>query len=465
MSADSTIEKGRDSGKRVRKRLPRKELGSFTTGPRDVVSLFHKANHGKDPELVAMSAAEMARSPYAFFQGSAKLMAQDLAQQSDTGLRCQLVGDSHPRNFGGYGLPGREIVFDAVDFDETHEGPFEWDLKRLVTGALLAGVDRGVSGRQAKKMAHMAAQSYLETIRGFDREPMLTVWYSQLDDDDSVAVWAQAGGARTVAEVMRSAKRARRRTNQHAAQQMTKESGGKRRFRRKDSLLRPIGDLLPDKEAASFLAKVDGAWQSHLESLGRNRNHLLSRYRLVDLARLSVGISGLSTRRYAALLIEDGDVNEPVVVEFSEVGGSGFQEHVPSVSYANDGQRLVTGRRLIQAMPDPFLGWLSFVDRDGVDRTWQISQLRDWKRSLDFSNTGDRGQAVFMKMCGWTLARAHARSGDRHAIAGYIGRNSTTANALQAFAKAYAAQTVDDHRQFCAAISQGQVEVPTTPDR
>ncbi len=460
MSGTSSVEKHKDSGKAIRKRLPRKQLGSFDIGKRDVASHFLAAHQNQDPDLVALSAAAMATSPYVFFQGSAKQMANDLAQQTDTGLICQLIGNADPRNFGGYGLPGREIVFDAVDFGETHEGPFEWDVKRLVTGALLMGMDRGASDRQARKLASIAANSYLDAIRGFDRESMLTVWYSQLDDDDSVAVWAESGGARTVAEIMRSVKRARRRTNQHAVQEMTKKSGSKRRFRRKLPLLEPISDLLSEADAAGLRQAVDRGWQAHLTSLGRNRQYLLSRYQLVDLARLVVGVPGSSVRRYAALLVEEGDVNEPVVLELGEVGSSGLQHHVPTVSYDGDAQRLITGQRLIQATPDPFLSWLDFADHDGTERTWQIRQLRDWKRSLDLANTGERGQTVFMKMCGWALARAHARSGDRHAIAGYVGRNSTTANALVAFADAYAAQIADDHRTFCAAIAKGQIAVP-----
>ena len=453
MTARSPAAASTAQGKALRKELPRKEFGSFAASERDSLAVLAEQSSRCPEDLQPFRNRVLARSRLNYLMGSGAVMAADLAAQPSTGLQVQLLGDAHVHNFGGYSTEARSFVFDGLSFADTCRGPFDWDLKRLVTTAVVAGQDSGLSQGRSKALATVAAKSYRDGMRDFAAESTMAAWYSRLTADLVISRWAEPAGTKTIAEVLRGLKRARSRSVARAARKMTKVVDGELRFRSKPPLLEPVTAVAAD--GAAVFAAAREAWQQHLASLGPNRAQLLGHYRLVDLARLVGTVSDTNTPTYAALLLGPEGTEEPLIVRLQAAVGSVYGDAAADAAAAE----FIAGRRLIQAAPEPFLGQLNFADHNGVARQWVMSQLRDWKGSLDLAHTGERGLSVFVGLCGWALARAHARTGDRHAIAGYLGRGGSLIDSLADYASAAAAKSADDYRAFLAAIDKGDLAV------
>lgn len=456
MTAKNLTAESAARGKALRKKMPRKQCGEFVSSDRDSLQVLAEQSSRCPEDLQPIRNSLLAKSRLNYLFGSGAVMAADLAAQPTTGLQVQLLGDAHVHNFGGHASDASSFVFDGLSFNETCRGSFEWDLKRLAVTAVVAGQEIGFSKRRSLDLAAVAAKSYQGAMQDFAAEPTLAAWYSRLSTDLVISEWAEPAGAKTLAEVLRGIKRARSRTGARAARKMTKIVDGELRFRSRPPSLEPVTNLAAD--GAAVLSAATAAWQQHLDTLGPSRTRLLGHYRLVDIARLVGSVSDTNTPSYAGLLLGPAGVDEPVIVALQAASGSVLAD---SGADAGDsaGRQVIVGRRLIQAAPEPFLGELQFADHNGVSRQWVMSQLRDWKGALDLARTGERGLPVFVGICGWTLARAHARTGDRHEIAGYLGRGKSFVGSLRDFAQRAAAKATDDYRAFLAAIDKGDLPV------
>ena len=398
----------------------------------------------------------MAASPFAFFRGAAVVMAHDLAPVARTGLDVQLGGDAHLANFGGFASPERALVFDLNDFDETHPGPFEWDLKRLAASFEIAGRDRGFSESDRRAAVLAAVRSYREAMAGFAEERNLDVWYARLDADTIEARLAGArdkAGARAVA---RQIEHAHTHDSLKAFAKLTEVVRGEPRIVSDPPRLVPLRDL--GGEGAQAAYELHALFRAYRRSLAPDRRVLLDGYRLCDLARKVVGVGSVGTRCWILLLLgrDDGD---PLFLQVKEADRSTLEFALGKSRYRNHGQRVVEGQRLLQASSDIFLGWVhARAAGDEPARAFYVRQLWDWKTSVKLGSVPASGLVEYAETCGWTLAHAHARAGDRIAIAAYLGKGDAFDRALAAFARAYADVNERDYDALQAAIRSGHVQ-------
>jgi uncharacterized protein (DUF2252 family) len=383
----------------------------------------------------------MAASPFAFLRGSAAVMAADLASQPHTGLTVQLCGDAHILNFGLYASPERTLLFDLNDFDETFPGPFEWDVKRLAASVAVAGRENGHSGALAHRAALEATAAYRTALRGLARKGELAVWYERIDADSLLPLVRSARHRRRVES---SLTRARRRTSLHAVGKLTETVDGRRRIVHDPPLLEPAG--------AADMASLRKIFSDYRSTLSEERRLLLDRYRFVDAARKVVGVGSVGTRCFIVLLA-GRDQDDPLFLQIKEARKSVLEEHLPSGPYVHPGHRVVAGQRLLQAASDIFLGWMTGPQ----GRAFYWRQLRDMKGSADVAGMSPEALTAYARLCGTALARAHARSGDRIAIAAYLGNTDTFERAVADFALSYATQTTADHATLGAAVAAGVV--------
>jgi uncharacterized protein (DUF2252 family) len=391
----------------------------------------------------------MSDSPFAFFRGSAAVMASDLAKSPVSGLRVQLCGDAHLSNFGGYASPDRTLVFDLNDFDETLPGPWEWDVKRLVTSVEIAARDRGYGDRKRRKIVVSTARAYRRAMRGFASAPLLDVWYSRTTIADIRDSLGSSARPKDLSAFDRQVDKATRKDSVRATSKLTEVVGGRLRFRSDPPLLVPVSELL-DAEGHLVLEEVvRQALRSYRHSLPRSRRHLLEQFRYADVARKVVGVGSVGTRAWALLML--GVDDEPLVLQLKEAGASVLEAFAGRTRLQNHGERVVAGQQLLQASSDVFLGWTRIPALDGAARDFYVRQLWDWKVSADLSRHTPATMAIYGQLCGWTLARGHARSGDRIAIAAYLGGGGSFDEAMADFAASYADQTERDHARFAAA--------------
>jgi uncharacterized protein (DUF2252 family) len=399
----------------------------------------------------------MAVSAFTFFRGAALPMAADLAGTPRTGLVAQTCGDAHLANFGLFASPERRLVFDINDFDETLRGPWEWDVKRLATSLEVAGRDNGYSTRQRRSIVLAAVAAYRKSMAGFAEKTALEVWYAHADE---TAIQVRVGGKLDRAHrkrLSRGMAKTRTKDNLGALDRFAGARDGRPQIAADPPLIVPLCDLVEDGTAPAELeAQLHGVLAVYQTSLGPERRALLDQYRLVDFARKVVGVGSVGTRSWMALLLGD-DEQDPLFLQAKEAGPSVLEEFVGPSEYDNAGQRVVIGQRLMQAVSDIFLGWVRVQGIDGQTRDFYIRQLRDWKGSAEIEAMLPAGMQVYGEMCGWTLARAHARSGDRIAIAAYLGSGPAFDMALYEFAQAYADQNERDHRALTDAIGTGRV--------
>ncbi|MEV6482849.1 DUF2252 domain-containing protein [Streptomyces sp. NPDC051576] len=432
-----------ERGRAARKRVSRSAHAGWvpSVDRPDPVAVLERQGRDRLTELLPIRYGRMAASPFAFLRGSAAVMAADLASQPHTGLTVQLCGDAHLLNFGLYASPERALLFDLNDFDETFPGPFEWDVKRLAASLTVAGLENGHSDAKAHHAALEATAAYRTALRALARKGELTVWYDRIDADSLLPLVRSARHRRRVES---SLTRARRRTSLHAVGKLTENVEGRRRIVHDPPLLEPAG--------AQDMASLRKIFSDYRSTLSEERRLLLDRYRFVDAARKVVGVGSVGTRCFIVLLA-GRDQDDPLFLQIKEARQSVLEEHLPSGPYIHPGHRVVAGQRLLQAASDIFLGWMSGPQ----GRAFYWRQLRDMKGSADVAGMSPAELLAYGRLCGTALARAHARSGDRVAIAAYLGGNDTFEHAVADFASAYATQTTTDHATLNAAVAAGVV--------
>jgi uncharacterized protein (DUF2252 family) len=444
-------------GKAARAEAPRSSHAEFAPDAQrpDPVTLLEEQGAARVPELMPIRYGRMAVSPFTFFRGAALPMANDLAGTPRTGLVVQACGDAHLANFGLFASPERNLVFDINDFDETLPAPWEWDVKRLAASLEVAGRDNGFSAKERKGIVLDAVAAYRSAMREFADRTNLEVWYAHIDES---AIRARFGpelpGQRRRA-LSRAFVKARTRDNLGALGRFAAVDGGRATIVGDPPLIVPLRELL-GSGADDAERQLRGMLDSYRATLEPDRRVLLDRYRLVDFARKVVGVGSVGTRSYMAFLLGD-DARDPLFLQAKEAGPSVLERFAGSSEFDNSGQRVVVGQRLMQAVGDIFLGWVRVQGFDGRTRDFYLRQLRDWKGSAEVGVMVPKGMAAYGKLCGWTMARAHARTGDRIAIAAYLGAGPVFDEAVAEFAAAYADQNERDHRSLLDAIASGRI--------
>jgi uncharacterized protein (DUF2252 family) len=453
MDADQRV-----AGRGARSRAPRSSHAGWEPpdGRADPVAILERQAASRVPELVPIRHGRMAASPFAFFRGAAAVMAADLAATPDSGLRVQACGDAHLSNFGAFAAPDRRLIFDLNDFDESLPGPWEWDVKRLAASFAIAGRENGFKRKQLRAAVLMAARSYREAMRTFAAQGNLEVWYARLDVE-AVLAEIEAEDPKVVKQVRKNVAKARSKDSLRALEKLTHEVDGELRIRSEPPLLVPIEELVGEDESRGLRQALSEILDSYRASLPADRQHLLDGYRLRHMAHKVVGVGSVGTRAWVVLLTgaDDGD---PLFLQAKEAEASVLEPYAGASRYKNHGRRVVEGQRLMQAASDIFLGWCPALGLDGRKRDFYVRQLWDWKRSAEVERLTPRGLEIYARICGWTLARAHARSGDRVAIGAYLGAGDAFDQAIAEFSEGYADQSERDHAALVAAIDAGRIE-------
>jgi uncharacterized protein (DUF2252 family) len=437
-------------GKSLRERLPRSSHAIWQppADGREPIEIIEASNRGRLQELIPIRYGRMIRSPFTFLRGSAALMAYDLATTPKTDIIVQACGDCHLLNFGFFATPERNLVFDINDFDETLPAPWEWDIKRLVVSFVIAGRDSDLSDQESKEAAIDCVRSYREHLREYSRLSPLEVWYTRIGVEEVIEM-APDEKARRFREQMVA--KARERVIEHLYPKIVTQTGGRNRFVDQPPILYHVNE--PDWETL-----VREGMEDYRQSLPEERRLLFDRYQLEDFALKVVGIGSVGTRCYIALFFSED--NHPLILQVKEACPSVLEPYTAKSHYENQGQRVVTGQRLMQSSSDIFLGWTR--GRRGND--FYLRQLRDMKFSLPIEGVSASQLQRYAEFCGWTLARAHAKSGDAATISGYLGKGDQFDQAMGEFAIAYADQTERDHAALVEAVKTGRVEALVEED-
>jgi uncharacterized protein (DUF2252 family) len=455
LSPEDRVAKGRDA----RAAVPREAHAMFDpgSGRPDPVALLEEQAASRVPELVPVRWGRMMVSPFTYYRGAALPMASDLATTPVTGLAVQACGDAHLSNFGLFGSAERKLVFDVNDFDETLPGPWEWDVKRLAASMEVAARANGFTGKERRKIVTATVTSYRQAMRAFAAMTNLEVWYAHAEADQLQDQFGSELKARQRKAVSKGLTKARTRDSMEELGKLTVLKDGKPRIISDPPLLVHIDDLLPDKiERSVFEARIDEILGEYRDTLETNRRYLLDQYVFTDLARKVVGVGSVGTRCWIALML-GRDQADPLFLQIKEAGESVLSRFVGASEFANQGERVVRGQRLMQATSDIFLGWHQTDGIDGQTRHFYVRQLRDWKFSIDTESMVPRGLRLYGQACGWTLARAHARSGDRIAIAAYLGGSAVFDEAITEFARVYADQNERDYQALIDAVTSGRI--------
>ncbi|MYX08474.1 DUF2252 domain-containing protein [Streptomyces sp. SID8375] len=458
MATGPTAQERAEQGRALRSEVPRSRHAEFepTASRADPVDLIERQSAVRVPELVPIRYGRMLESPFRFYRGAAAIMAADLATTPSTGLRTQLCGDAHLLNFRLLASPERHLMFDINDFDETLPGPWEWDVKRLAASFAIAGRGNGFSESVRAGIVRAACASYRDRMRQYADQRTLEVWYAHADMADIQAEEAQELGSRGRAGLSRIIAEARTHDTVQAFRKLTRKSGGQVRFAADPPLIVPLDDLLPDVERDQLEEQLHGLIQGYAGSLRSDHRRLLEQYRVVDVARKVVGVGSVGTRCWIVLLLGK-DAGDPLLLQAKEADDSVLAPYAGPSVHTNQGERVVAGQRLMQAASDIFLGWERATGIDGRQRDFYVRQLRDWKGIMPADMMVPVGMRRFAVRCGATLARAHARSGDRIAIAAYLGRGTPFDEALARFAERYADQNERDHQALQEAVREGRV--------
>ncbi len=457
--ADLTPAERAVRGKAARAEVPRASHAAFDPPPDrpDPIDLLEDQAASRVPELIPVRYGRMAESPFAYFRGAALPMTSDLAATPVSGLSVQACGDAHLSNFGVFGSPERRLIFDINDFDETLPGPWEWDVKRLATSLEIAARENGFADKQRPEIVQNAVSQYRESMRKFAGQSNLDVWYTHAELDEMRRQFQDEFTARQRKLVDKGMAKARTRDSMRALDKMTTLVAGQRRIVADPPLVVPLDDMLPDqRDRAGFESALVKLIDGYKRTLTTDRRYLLDQYRFVDIARKVVGVGSVGTRCWIVLL-QGQDEADPLFLQVKEAPPSVLSAYAGASKYSNQGQRVIAGQRLMQAISDIFLGWQRVTGLDGQVRDFYVRQLRDWKFSLDVESMVPRGMRMYAGLCGWTLARAHARSGDRIAIASYLGRSDAFDRAIADFAVAYADQNQRDYDHLVQAIASGRI--------
>jgi uncharacterized protein (DUF2252 family) len=445
-------------GKAARVEAPRSRHGEWeaSTERPDPVGLLEEQAASRVPELVPIRYGRMAASPFAFFRGAAYVMASDLAGTPRSEIRVQLCGDAHLSNFGGFASPERDLVFDVNDFDETLPGPWEWDVKRLAASIAIAGRERGFTARQRRDVVGATVREYRVGMRSFAGLHNLAIWYSRLDATTILARFEREAGPQQIKAFRKTTAKATTKDNARAFSRLATTVGGEPRIVSDPPLLVRIEDLVSPEQAAEFQGRMHELLRTYRASLQGDRRRLLERYRYVDLARKVVGVGSVGTRAWVVLMLGRDD-EDPLFLQCKEAQPSVLEPFLGKSEFSHHGRRVVEGQRMMQASSDIMLGWLRATGIDGETRDFYVRQLWDWKSSADVGVMAPAGMAIYGRMCGWTLARAHARSGDCITISSYLGSGDAFDRAIERFAETYADQNELDHRALQEAVASGRV--------
>ena len=441
-------------GRASRAAIPRSSHAAWTPGPdrADPTALLTGQETTRVPDLVPLRHERMLASPFTFYRGAAVIMAADLATMENTGLRVQACGDAHLSNFGGFASPDRALIFDVNDFDETSPGPFEWDVKRLAASFEIAARSRSFSVKETRGIVNRVTKSYREAMAGFAVMTNLDVWYARLDVEKVFSEYRSRLSAEEVKRFERNLAKAQGKDNMKAFSKLTELVDGEYRIKSDPPVVVPISDLFQGEDAAELRGWLEERIRVYRRTLQPDRRRLLESYRLVDFARKVVGVGSVGTRCWIALML-GRDNADPLFLQVKEAEASVLEAHAGKSGFANHGQRVVEGQRLLQAASDILLGWTHTVGLDGVERDYYLRQLWDGKFSADIDSMGPLALDIYARLCGWTLARGHARSGDRVAIAAYLGGGDAFDKAIAEFSTAYADQNQRDYDTVSAALA------------
>ncbi len=455
-------------GKVARTRAPRSSHGAWAPASdrRDPIAVFEEEAANRVQGLVPIRYGRMLTSPLSFFRGAASIMAGDLAGTPDSGIHAQLCGDAHLSNFGLFGSPERQLMFDVNDFDETLPGPWEWDVKRLAASFEILGRELSFSKTERRCIVRACVRQYRRRMLRSARMSTLEAWYAHLEVERLLAGVheAAARGALSKSE----AKAAERRVEQAFARdhirvlaKRTDTVDGELRIVADPPLIVPVEEFVQPgsdwEETNEVITRLLGSYR---QTLMHDHHHPIEEYRVVHAARKVVGVGSVGTRCYILLLLGSDD-RDPLFLQVKEAESSALERYVGRSAYSHHGERIVVGQRLMQAASDIFLGWQTVNGLDGIDRDYYVRQLHDWKGSVEVENFRPGGAELYARLCGATLARAHARSGDRIAIATYVGRRDIFDRAVADFAVAYADQNERDFETFAYAVRVGRLPVLT----
>jgi uncharacterized protein (DUF2252 family) len=445
-------------GKAARGELPRSAHAAWEPGPRrrDPVDLLEEQARTRLPELGPIRYGRMLASPFAFFRGGAYLMAADLADGPRTGLHAQLCGDAHLSNFGIFAAPDRRLVFSINDFDETLPGPFEWDVKRLAASFAVAGRELGFDDAIRRSAVMTAVREYREAIGRFAEMRNIDVWYTRLDVAGILERFGATASRKQMKRWKKDVANVRTKDSMRALTKLCGTVDGELRIVGNPPLVTPIEDVMPGAEKDHLEDVIRRMVGTYGRSLSGNRRRLLESYRYAHAARKVVGVGSVGARAWILLMVGRDD-NDPLFLQFKEAQASVLEPFLGKSQYARHGQRVVEGQRMMQAAPDIMLGWAQIVTIDGQKKDFYIRQLWDAKGSAEVELMDPPGLEAYGRICGWTLARAHARSGDRIAIAAYLGTGEAFDRAMASFAETYADQNDRDYRALQKAAASGRV--------
>ena len=458
----------------------REERAALGRAARSVASRSSHAEFARDPaapeplallaeqdptrvaQLLPIRYGRMSVSPFTYFRGAALPMASDLAATPQTGITVQACGDAHLMNFGVFASPERRLVFDINDFDETLPGPWEWDVKRLAASLEIASRDNEFTTQECRGIVVGAAAEYRRAMREFAGLPALQVWYAHADAETVQALYGDKIGAQRRRTMAKNVAKAQSRDNLRSLRRFAEVTDTGVRIVPDPPIVLPLANLAGTEEDANRVRdQLHDLVELYRASLEPERRALLDRYRIVDMAHKVVGVGSVGTRCWIMLML-GRDSSDPLFLQAKEANPSVLERYAGRSRYGNAGRRVVVGQRLMQTVSDIFLGWLRVTGFDDRSRDFYVRQLRDWKGSADVASFDPRDMRTYGRLCAWTLARAHARTGDDIAIAAYLGRGDTFDRAIGEFASAYADQNERDYGALTAAIGSGAVEADTT---
>ncbi len=446
-------------GKAARAKVPRSNHAGWDppSDRRDPVDLLEEQAASRVPELVPIRYGRMLASPFAFYRGAAYLMAADLASTPRSGITAQACGDAHLSNFGLFGSPERELLFDINDFDETLPGPWEWDVKRLAASLAVAGRANGFSDSERHDVVVASVRDYRTSMREFASMRNLDVWYSRLQVQEGLPRLRALLDKKSLADAEKMVSKARTKDSMQAFDKLTHVVDGEPRIISDPPLIVPVEEMVSAEQAARLKAGIHALLRTYRRSLLGDRRHLLEDFRFVDMAHKVVGVGSVGTRAWIVLMLGRDDT-DPLFLQAKEAQASVLASFVGKSRYANQGQRVVEGQRFMQAASDIFLGWERAEGLSGEQRDFYIRQLRDWKGSWPPEAMNPRAMGVYGQICARTLARAHARSGDRIAIGAYLGGSEAFDRSIAEFAEAYADQNDRDYQALEDAAASGRIE-------
>jgi hypothetical protein len=446
-------------GKAARAKVSRSSHGDWAPAADrpNPIKMLEEQERTRVPDLVPIRHGRMAASPFAFYRGAANVLAADLAANPSSGLTVQLCGDAHLVNFGGFASPERNLVFDINDFDETHPGPFEWDVKRLAASLEIAARSRGFDKAVRSDIVTASIASYRQAMWAFAAMRNLDVWYARLDVEAVISLWGQEVGAAALKNLQKTVDKAESKDRLKAMAKLTHVVDGEPRFLSDPPLLVPGEEIFSEVDHQTLEDMIRSALRTYRRTLAGDRRRLLESYRYVQFARKVVGVGSVGTRCWVVLLL-GADEGDPLFLQVKQAEASVLEPYLTKSKFANHGQRVIEGQRFMQAASDIFLGWERIESPDdGIARDFYMRQLWDWKASADVDTMEPVVLRVYGQICAWTLARGHARSGDRIAIAAYLGNSDSFDRALGRFAASYAEQNDLDHAELESAITSGHM--------